>query len=104
MVSKASTERVVYQVADADDHGILIDLLGHTLRRLSLIGHSDLKWSIFDLDWMQRDDVLCLPRQDGVDVRTGSGATGTLDLPRRVHSWHSDVRFRPSRISANLLG
>jgi hypothetical protein len=56
MTSKASSERVVYQVADTDDNGILIDLLGHTLKRLTLMGHSDLKWSVFDLEWMQRQD------------------------------------------------
>jgi hypothetical protein len=56
VTSKASSERVVCQVADMDDNGILIDFLGHTLKRLTLMGHSDLKWSVFDLDWMQRQD------------------------------------------------
>jgi hypothetical protein len=55
-VSKASSERVIYQVSDTDDHGILIDLLGHTLKQLTLLGRFDLKWSVFDLDWTQRED------------------------------------------------
>ena len=55
MASKASTERLVYQVADTDDNGILVDLLGHTLQLMQL-AHPQMKWSVFDLDWMQRDD------------------------------------------------
>jgi hypothetical protein len=50
MASKASTERLVYEVADTDDSGILIDLLGHTLKQLTQLGHTQLKWSVFDLD------------------------------------------------------
>ena len=56
MASKPFSERLVYQVADTDDHGILVDLLGHTLKRLTEAGRTDLKWSVFDLDWMQRED------------------------------------------------
>lgn len=56
MASKGSSERSVYQVADTDDNGILIDLLGQTLNRLTLMGLLDLRWSVFDLDWIQRED------------------------------------------------
>jgi hypothetical protein len=56
MATKGSSERVVYQVADTDDNGILIDLLGHTLNRLTLMDSLDLRWSVFDLDWIQRED------------------------------------------------
>ena len=43
-------------MSDTDEHGILIDLLGRTLGRLTLMGRSNLKWSVFDLDWTQRQD------------------------------------------------
>lgn len=55
-MSKPSSERFVYQVSDTDDHGILIDLLGHTLKQLTLLGRLNLRWSVFDLDWTQRED------------------------------------------------
>ena len=48
--------RLVYQLSDTDADGILIDLLGHTLERLTTMGRLNLKWSVFDLDWMQRED------------------------------------------------
>jgi len=43
-------------VADTDDNGILIDLLGHTVNRLTLMGLLDLRWNVFELDWIQRED------------------------------------------------
>jgi hypothetical protein len=53
-----SSARVVYQVADRDAHNILIDFLGHALSRLTRKVRSDLKWSVFDLNWEQREDGL----------------------------------------------
>ncbi len=58
MGSKASSVRLIHEVSDTDDNGILVDLLGHTLRRMTVIGRVAWKWSVFDLDWMQRADGL----------------------------------------------
>jgi len=56
MASKASTERIIYKVSDTDANGIFIDLLDLVLKRLTLLGRLHLKWSVYDLDWLQRED------------------------------------------------
>lgn len=56
MAPKATKERILYEVSDTDQNGILVDVLGHALARLTQMGRSNLKWSVFDLDWMQRED------------------------------------------------
>jgi hypothetical protein len=51
-----SSKRGIYEVADQDSGGVLVDLLGKTLERLDQRGRSDLKWTVFDLDWLQREN------------------------------------------------
>ena len=57
MNKSASSERAVYEISDPDTGGgTLVDVLGETLAYLDRRGRRDLKWAIFDLDWLQRED------------------------------------------------